>query len=351
MKTTTQMKYMPQLDSIKLLAMLLVFSTHCYFLQLSPETSNLYSKYFVFSGIGVEFFIMISGFFSAYTFKEIDYKDYLSKKFYRLFPVHWICLIIGAYLLGIHCGKIPFTTPVSVVLCQSLIPGCGDTNPPCWTLSTLFILYLVTPFLNNVFIKLNRNYLLGLAVVLAVFSTIINSLFYTPTNKIMFWFLYVSPYFRIITYSIGMLVGIRAKTHETNRFNFSMSCLREVLSLALLLGAVVILKKAPGFWYTLPLLFLIECYGRCDIGIVSKLLSVRFIQWFSKLSFCFYLIHFPILQYVEYLVVKHNILESNKLYAILAASFVISLVAAYLLRRFVEIPSSKYRIIKIQNKI
>lgn len=140
-------RYLPQLDTLKLIAMLLVFSTHCYFLKESPRTQELYNNYFIFSGVGVEFFIMVSGFFAAYTYSNVSVKEYLKKKINRLFPVHWLCLIVGGYLIGIHSGKVPYLTPLSIPLLQSLSPISGDTNPPSWTISTLLVLYSITPFL------------------------------------------------------------------------------------------------------------------------------------------------------------------------------------------------------------
>lgn len=49
MGTNKQYMYMPQLDSLKLIAMILVFSTHCYFLKLTPEGNKLYNDFFVYS--------------------------------------------------------------------------------------------------------------------------------------------------------------------------------------------------------------------------------------------------------------------------------------------------------------
>ena len=301
----------------------------------------------MFSGIGVEFFILLSGFFSAFTYKDITFREYIAKKCYRLLPVHWTCLLIGAYLLGIRCGKIPYLSPVSAILGQSLIPGCGDTNPPSWTLSTLFILYILTPSLYKYYRNINKKHLMPIAVFLSVVSTFLNSLFYNPEHKFMFWFLYVSPYYRIVTYTIGMFVGLYVKNSRTEntRFNSSFS---EVLSLMCLFCSIYFLRKAAGFWYTLPLVLVILSFAKPCRGIVSGVLTVKPLLNISKLSFCFYLIHFPILQYVEYILSKYEIQSTYILLMVVFVSFCASLLAANVLHRYVEIPATKYRIVKLE---
>lgn len=347
MGTNKQYMYMPQLDSLKLIAMILVFSTHCYFLKLTPEGNKLYNDFFVYSGIGVESFILLSGFFSAFTYKKQTYKEYITKKCYRLLPVHWICLLIGAYLLGIRCAKIPILTPVSIMLGQSLIPGCGDTNPPSWTLSTLFVLYILTPSLYKRYKNIDKKYLLPLAISLSIFSTFINSLFYNPEHKILFWFLYVSPYFRIVTYTIGMLLGLYINNSDIHQTRMKSSIL-EIISLLVLLSSIYIIKRAAGFWYTVPLVLLILSFAKPCTGIVSEMLSVKPMLYLSKLSFCFYLIHFPILQFVEYVLQKCDIRGTIILLAIVFASFCVSLLVAYILHRYIEIPATKLRIVKLE---
>ena len=94
--------YITNLDTLRLFAMISVFSTHCYFLEENPLTKHVYNSYFHFSGIGVEFFIILSGFFAAYTYKPQTIKGYMTKKVKRIMPTHWFCLIISLYLIGLQ---------------------------------------------------------------------------------------------------------------------------------------------------------------------------------------------------------------------------------------------------------
>lgn len=339
---TKSRRYLPQLDTLKLFAMLLVFSTHCYFLRDSPQTQEVYSDYFVFSGVGVEFFIMVSGFFAAYTYKEIDAKEYLKKKINRLFPVHWICLIIGGYLIGIHCGKIPILTPLSIPLFQSLMPISGDTNPPSWTISTLFVLYFITPYLIKKLAQIPHRRLLLLCTLLCVFSTILNYYFYNPSKKLLFYFLYVSPYYRIVTYTIGILTGLYIiGRKETLVVHFVKGTFLEIISLAMILCLMIVFHKAAGFWYTLPVFLLILVYSMNFNGFVTRALSLKCFQKIASVSYCFYLIHYPILSTLGYYLKEYNITGKSMLVIALFLSLGLSFFAAYILNIYIEKPFVK----------
>lgn len=334
---TPKAKYIPQLDSLRLLAMLLIFMSHCYFLKLSDDTNIIFKEYFSFSGVGVEFFIILSGFFSSYTYKEESFRLYLRKKILRLFPIHWICLFIGAYLLGIHCGKIPVSTPVSFCLLQSTFPLFASTNPPSWTISTLFIIYLVTPYIIKQFSKLDSRYYISCALCLGILSTIVNIRLYDPHNELCFWFLYVSPYFRIITFSIGVFIGLYMKKNSCIENSARISIvgtLKEVVVVSLIIIMACLGKKA-GYWYTVPLSFFILIFSN-GRGAISKILGNKYLVKISSVSYCFYLIHYPILQYVEYLIADYNISSPVLLWIAFGISFLISFCAAIFLHYCVE---------------
>lgn len=335
-------KYLPQLDTLKLIAMLLVFSTHCYFLKDSPETQNLYYHYFVFSGVGVEFFIMVSGFFAAYTYKELGIKEYLNKKINRLFPVHWACLIIGGYLIGIHCGKIPYLTPLSVPLLQSLSPISGDTNPPSWTISTLLVLYCITPFLIKKFTQIPHRWLLLLSILLCFFSFALNFFFYNPSKKIVFYLLYVSPCFRIVTYSIGLLTGLFViGRKKTLAFHGIVGTCIEIIPLAIIICLMSVFHKAVGYWYTIPIFLLILAYSMNLNGIISRALSLQCFQKIASVSYCFYLIHYPLLSTLGYYLRSYNITDKFTILLSLALVLGLSFIIAYFLNKYIEKPFVK----------
>lgn len=342
---TNKIKYLPHLDSMRLFAMLLIFMSHCYFLNLSVDTEQVYNKYFCYSGLGVEFFIILSGFFASYTYREESYSLYVKKKIKRLFPVHWICLILGGYLLGIHCAKIPITTPVSCVLLQSIMPWFASTNPPSWTISTLFIIYLITPVLIRLCIRIPYRWYLALALILGVGSTVINWYLYDPSNETMFWFLYVSPYFRIVTFSIGLFLGlhIRNCSHEKLSRSLYLSSILEIFSLSFIVCIMFLWGKQACYWYTIPISICILIFAKGDGG-VSRLLQNRHIVSVSKISYCFYLVHFPILEFMGYLLQYKGVNTASYLWVCFGMSLIISLLLSSVIHLCVEKQVSNIKI-------
>lgn len=332
----TSRRHFNNLDSLRLLAMVTVFSTHCYFLEDNPETASFYNKYFKFSGIGVEFFIILSGFFASYTYKTCPYKEYISKKIKRIIPTHWLCLIFGMYLSGLQHVTSGISTPLSFLGLNTLIPVWDCSNPASWTISTLLVLYSITPILVAFLNKLGHERLLIAAYVLAVISTAINYYLYSPQNKIFFWFLYISPYYRILTYTIGLLLGAYYKYYQqTER---SMNLKNSIIELSyffMMWFFIAIFDKGAGFWYTVPIILLISLSVKGE-GIVSYVLNWQILVKLAKYSFSFYMIHFPILSMVRYLVLEFQIENVTTLYLICLGSFIICFGLSIPLHYYIE---------------
>lgn len=205
------------------------------------------------------------------------------------------------------------------------------------------ILYFITPTLINKLSKLQHKSLLPIVFVLCVVSTTINMLFYDPTRKLLFYFLYVSPYFRIVTYTIGLLIGLHASKVDKQKNNsVATASLLELIPLLLILGIILFFHKSPGYWYTFPLSLLILFFAKGE-GVFSKILSMNFFQKISKISFCFYLIHFPILEAVRYYLQQYDVSNRSVLLLVLMLSLIISLIAALLLHVYIEIPLGKVK--------
>lgn len=341
--------YITNLDTLRLFAMILVFATHCYFIEDNPLTRQVYNTYFQFSGIGVEFFIILSGFFAAYTYKPQSIKVFMEKKIKRIMPTHWFCLIVSMYLIGLQKNAtVGLFTPLSFFCVNTLIPKGSCANPASWTISTLMVLYLLTPIIIGKLTKVSKNLILPIALIVSTISTIINIFLYNPNNTITFWFVYASPYFRVITYSIGILLGLYVKSHRITTSS-GISIRMSVLELAFytIIGIFIYtFNKGAGFWYTIPIVILILLSVN-GTGIISYLLKNKYLVQISKYSFSFYLIHFPIVMSFKYLISKFGISSPGYLYVILIVSFLLSFGAAIPIYHFVE---CKFKDVKISFK-
>ena len=255
-----------------------------------------------------------------------------------MIPTHWLCLIIGMYLIGLQKDTtVSIYTPLSFICLNTLTPKYYCANGVSWTISTLMILYLLTPYLINKFIKMPKRFFLLFSVLLAVISSIINFYIYNPYNSLAFWFVYISPYFRIITYSIGILIGLHVRSYGiiTSTKISPMMSICELVYFGMMGIIFYTFNKGAGFWYTIPIVILILLSVK-GTGIISYLLKNKFLVQISKYSFSFYLIHFPIVMSIRYLISKLGISSPENLYLILIVSFLTSFGAAIPIYHFVE---------------
>jgi peptidoglycan/LPS O-acetylase OafA/YrhL len=97
---------------------------------------------------------------------------------------------------------------------------------------------------------------------------------------------------------------------------------------------------AAGTWFTLGLVPM--AVGLVSAGLIAfvDLPEIRFVQFLGAISYSFYLLHVPVGGRVINLATRLNLSELGKLGAVTVASG-LSLVAAYVLYRLVEVPAHR----------
>ena len=207
------------IDSLTSLRFLVI--TLIYFHHLS------YS--FGFGPAGVTFFFVLSGFVIGYVYnlKFISLvveqvKLFYVKRLIKLYPLHIFTFLIAILLLYLPYSKPLVATNIFYTLCnffllQSYFPNGNQIfafNALAWFLSDIVLFYLVTPFilffLHKFQIAKNLKFLLLLSLLLFFVEIALALLF---SNKIAsytfgWWFIYISPYFRVFDYGIGLVFGL-----------------------------------------------------------------------------------------------------------------------------------------------
>lgn len=127
------------------------------------------NKYFIFSHgfLAVDFFFILSGFLLSSTYLNLfsinEIKFFLKKRFYRIYPLHFLNLLFILLLLifyeNIYSKKIIFTHDNfqfnSFIYQIFLIHGIGienklNWNVPSWIVSTQFFVYIIFIFISKV---------------------------------------------------------------------------------------------------------------------------------------------------------------------------------------------------------
>lgn len=347
MKDRKCINYAYQLDAFRLFAMITIFWNHCRFLKLNEASDQLFESWFHYGGIGVEFFVMLSGLLVGiiYINKPWDKNytiDFYKKKAFRLFPMYWISLLFflpeilsAKGLLGWGANGMSFT------LLQSITPKTwGLYNSPAWTISTLWIMYLLSPFFSKILDKLSGRQQIALILTITVVAYILNSRYYY-TNQTSIWFFYISPFYRWVTFLQGMIVGRLAATDlfSYKKVDDKVKSLVEVLVIGLFIGFFLIIhrKDNAGFYY--PFYFIIFLYVfYIGGGIFSKLLSAKWLFNLAKISYAFYLIHWFVTVNISNYILSHYL--HNYTYGNLMILFFVELAftlgLALLMNKYIE---------------
>ena len=363
-----QKSYIKPFDGLRFIAMLIVFLTHLGFMKVVPECDTFYENYLHFGEMGVTVFVILSGFLMSYLylekFESLNFskaKKFVLNRVIRVYPVYILTVIIMIpFSIIAFKGKFVafFVTLFSnIFLIQDLFPLKAvylSFNSAAWTLSCLFILWICTPFLLLLFNKANLNktkvlltiygiYLLGVTMV---------SLFYNGSN-IGLWYFYYSPFFKTIDYTIGMLLGVFVARYSAGSKITSCNYnVLEILSLALFILAYCFRHKVSkglllDIWW-LPFAAILIFSLSYQKGILSKILSTKLFEYLGKISFSFYLIHYPIIRYTMTFTDKLKLQHTVTTVVIQSVfMFAFSMLCASLLYKYVEIPLARL----IKNKI
>lgn len=358
-----QIVYIKPFNGIRFIAMLVVFLTHLSFMKIVPECDEFFENYLHFGAIGVTTFVILSGFLMSYLhigkFESLDFskaKKFVLNRVIRIYPVYILTVIImiPVSIIAFKGKFIAFFVALfsNVFLIQDLFPLKAiylSFNSATWTLSCLFILWVCTPFflflINKA--KLNKTKILLAICGIYVLGIGLVSLFYNESG-IGIWYFYASPFFRVIDYTIGMLLGAFVAKYSTERkINSCVYELIEILSLALFIFAyclrhVICKGFLQDIWW-LPFAAILIFTLSYQKGIISKILSINLFEYLGKISFSFYLIHYPIIRYTMIITDKFLKVQHTVTTVVIQSvfMFIFSMLCAALLYKYIEIPLAK----------
>lgn len=287
------------LQGLRVISMLIIFIWHCGYSNFK-------------AGIPVTFFFILSGFLSYITYKNkkeesivIASIDYCKIKLKRIYPIHLITFLISVPLrikiILNNFGKEIIVMITHLLLIQSIIPITHfyfNYNESAWYVSTLMFCYLFTQILVKIINKIqNMNKNLFKSIFLLLVTLVVQTVLYKVFNntKLSQWFLYISPFERILDYFMGMLVGfIWINTRKDINFNKNIMTIFEIFILS-----VISINYIPSIniycEVNIALLLVGVFVFSLEGGLLSKILSNRIFIYFADFSFEFFLVHMPII--------------------------------------------------------
>ncbi len=272
--------------------------------------------------ICVTFFFVMSGFTIANgyhsKFSDIDIKSLKSFYFRRIFKIYplylltLICSIPIMWYINFKTGVI--YSVLNVLMLQSYFPigiQVFAFNGSSWFVADIVLFYLLTPFVIHLIhkykIKENLKILFILQAVIFVLAVMIASDFTGKVEAYSFgwWFIYISPFFRVFDYLIGVLAGFIFVI--LNR-KVVLKLQNTILFTILEIGMVALLMFSPSLdyfksdalrygVYFIPMSIAIICVFSFEKGAVSIGISNKAFVYLGNLSYQIFLIHQIVIGY------------------------------------------------------
>lgn len=289
------------LDGLRGLCALLVCIMHARLL------SHVYALEFVRNSyLFVDFFFVLSGFVIAATYlRRItdlnSYKLFVVKRIGRIWPLHM--LLIFAFVLlesvklflnvymGVGSGSEPFTGRFSIeslisniFLIQSV--GLHDSltwNNPSWSISTEFIAYLLFGLVVLTLVNVRLFFVFGaLASVTFLWFVIEENVDVTHDYGLFRCFL---------GFFLGCLVYKVSNFLTSLKIGFLISSVVELFLLLLVVAFVTYLGNSKFSLVASFLFSVVVFFFSYELGLFSKLLKIRVVQFLGVISFTIYLTH------------------------------------------------------------
>jgi peptidoglycan/LPS O-acetylase OafA/YrhL len=383
------------LTSLRFFAVCAVFLCHSSSIVAAadPSTKGVLLSVLGEGYAGVSFFFTLSGFILCYCyydkFREIfedrslsrrdalvafatQYKDYFVARVARIYPLHLAALLFSvvlvktgalASILEPDLGLAEIDTfqirafVAQLYLLQAWMPE-GQTpiihmyNAVSWSLSAEFFFYACFPFLCALVYKIRSSsrsafalayYALTAVVLMGVCSA--SSHQHGKGRALAHWFGYYFPGIRLSDFVVGMCsffwyrrLKAVASARVPNRTAFSAVFEVAPVLFAILTAFSAVAMGVKGWmrystWY-LPASVCVIVGFALNGPIASTALSNKWLVLQGETSFAFYLFHFMILSSITTHV-------HGNVYALVALSFVVTSVVAYLASRLVENPARK----------
>lgn len=290
------------LTSLRFFFAMMVFCAHCYVLD-DTFAAHVFKEGFV----GVNFFFILSGFIIAYNYQhkmedgQVTRRDFWVARIARVYPLHWLTLVVaaawGGYVTATDGWDWLRHFFASFTLTNAYVPHVDyffSFNSPSWSLCCEQLFYFCFPLL----LPLTRRPRLLSGVFLVCVLLVVSGMYFTPEADIKaYW--YVNPLTRFPDFIVGLLLFRLYEKMKHCRLSVWTGSLMEVGSLVVFLAFYQLSSDIPkvyrySCYYWLPIAFVLGSFA-LQRGVLSRMLSNRFLVVGGEISYSFYLIHLMVL--------------------------------------------------------
>lgn len=300
---------LPLLIGLRFVACFAVFLVHIAQESMFKSTSanNDYMS-IVWQGgwLGVSFFFVLSGFVLTWTARPGETVwTFWRRRFVRIFPNHWVTLIITialtAWIAGraINWGQAAINSGLIQSWFADIMIRTGF-NGVTWTLSCEAFMYVIFPLLFRWVARIREERLwawilgtMGAIVAIPCLASLLPGTMTYPGSGLRDWDLYLVmqiPAMRAFEFMLGILLARFIISGRRLPFGLGTAS-------ALLIGAWAVAGMFPGRFQVLPLAaipcaLLIGAAARQDLdGTTPVWARGRWVIRLGEMSFAFYMVH------------------------------------------------------------
>ena len=304
--STTQRKFIPFLDYMRMVSAFFVFLFH--------SNTHIGINYgilnpFVSTGaIFMTVFFMLSGISLAYNYAVKDltclneYITFIKKRIISIYPAYIVLYILFVIkLLLTHTMKLSViqnlvVTPVELTLFQSVFGNSFETlhNGGTWFVSCIFICYLLFPFLCRVVMQMTKKQVVCLSLFIFCILT------WAPLVEHYMGYssIYANPFFRVLEFLLGVCL-IRIQTLFTpprQIYSILICVIMQVLLFVVVTVIKFYFKIGPYCLYNVivvPISFFIFYFGiNINNSKIDNLFHCKILKYLSNISYVFFLSQF-----------------------------------------------------------
>lgn len=365
--------YLTTLTPLRGIAALIVVVFHCN-LALMSYLPPGYTQFLDNAWLWVDFFFVLSGFIMCYVYGKYfksgvtwtKFKKFMGARFARIYPLYFITtlfsFVTSALVLHYASSVFPF---FAAILNLKALPACllliqsfhlyitAPLNTPSWSLSTEWWVYMVFPFLVPFFLSLKQTgksfTTLGIIGFFIFLRYVVGP--HEPGNTGPSINMIAG--FAVFRCLAGFWLGMLLFTFYQHRSGYAIIKQDWFFALSFLsvLAAMHFGLMDIAIIMIFPFILLSAAYNDTR---VKRILDTRPMQNIGDWSFSIYMVHMPIISLVWVFRVKNNPAmfsgfesfggKPNYLLGAALCAFVIclTLIAASLSYRFIEVPARNY---------
>lgn len=313
-------------------------------------------------GAGAAFFFVLSGFGLSLGYKNkvllqgFSYKNFIKKRFIKLYPLHWILLLCSIPLVYQTLASIK-TIPIlllNIGLLQTWVPIKSyyySFNAVSWFLADTVFLTLIFPFLSRAITKISNQWR---AILLLGILVLYFTLFYLIPEDLHHAIFYIHPITRSVDFIIGIYLANAFLGWKENPSVVSFANKNDVLLKVLTFLGIVFLfwssylktKSLPTAYYWPVIIIVILSTALSSLNNNTKgVLRSKWLVSLGEVSFEFFLLHQLVIKYCT--LFFRFILHYDNVYVLTIICLFISIAGSYLISIYINKPIIKW----LTNKI